>query len=128
MNIKNLQDFIKGYMAAIFFAESVTDHDGEEIEHIDNGEFTLNPEALEASKQDCARFMDSCAALLARVTSENDYDYEQAGIDLWFTRNGHGVGYWDRGLGEDGDQLSRIARKWGPRHVYLDDNNQIGVE
>jgi hypothetical protein len=30
---------------------------------------------------------------------------EQAGIDFWLTRNRHGAGYWDRGLGITGDKL-----------------------
>lgn len=34
-------------------------------------------------------------------------DWKQIGRDLWLTRNGHGVGFWDR---EEiyGDDLSRI--------------------
>jgi hypothetical protein len=36
--------------------------------------------------------------------------YAAAGHDLWLTSQGHGVGFWDRGLGELGDRLSKAAR------------------
>lgn len=34
---------------------------------------------------------------------------DQIGNDLWFTAQGHGVGFWDRGLGAVGDRLTEIA-------------------
>jgi hypothetical protein len=37
----------------------------------------------------------------------------QIGHDFWLTRNRHGAGFWDRGLGERGDWLSDIARAYG---------------
>jgi hypothetical protein len=36
-----------------------------------------------------------------------DYDPEQAGCDYWFTRNGHGVGFWDRDALDDQKDLWR---------------------
>lgn len=50
-------------------------------------------------------------------------NYEQAGHDLWFSRNGHGTGFWDRPeiWGEHGDTLHRCAETLGPRSVYVDE-------
>ena len=53
---------------------------------------------------------------------------EQAGRDFWFTRCGHGVGFWDRGLGATGDELSEIARKFGNRDMVLGDDKKVYVE
>lgn len=47
------------------------------------------------------------------------------GYDFWLTRNGHGVGFWDRGLGERGDKLSSIAKGMGPKEVYVGDDGKI---
>src|SRR5574337_860969 len=47
--------------------------------------------------------------------------YEQAAIDLWLTRNGHGSGFWDRPeiWGEVGsDTLTRCAKAFGERSLY----------
>ena len=33
------------------------------------------------------------------------------GHDLYLTIAGHGVGFWDRGLGDLGDKLSEVCRK-----------------
>lgn len=37
----------------------------------------------------------------------------QAGHDLILTANGHGAGFWDRGLGEAGDRLTQAAKTEG---------------
>jgi len=53
---------------------------------------------------------------------------EQAGHDFWLTRNGHGAGYWDRGLGEVGEMLSEAATAFGMVDLFvLDDGISIGA-
>lgn len=52
----------------------------------------------------------------------------QMGHDLWLTRNGHGAGFWDRGLGELGDALSEIARGMGEVHLILGDDGKLYFE
>jgi hypothetical protein len=47
---------------------------------------------------------------------------QRAGSDYWFTRNGHGVGFWDRDLGDVGDMLSDAARDAGGVHVFFGDH------
>ena len=43
---------------------------------------------------------------------------EQFGHDLALTRNGHGAGFWDRGLGDAGDVLSDWADSLGTLHIF----------
>jgi hypothetical protein len=47
-------------------------------------------------------------------------DEEQNGHDLHLTAQGHGVGFWDRGLGELGERLTEAARKFGYYEVSID--------
>jgi hypothetical protein len=42
----------------------------------------------------------------------------QFGHDLALTRNGHGAGFWDRGLGESGDVLTAWADSLGTLHIF----------
>lgn len=50
---------------------------------------------------------------------------EQIGHDFWLTRNRHGAGFWDRGLGELGDILTVIAHGYGETDLYVGDDGQL---
>ena len=41
------------------------------------------------------------------------------GHDVALTRNGHGAGFWDRGLGEAGDVLTTWAESLGTLNIFL---------
>ena len=45
--------------------------------------------------------------------------------DYWLTRNGHGAGFWDRGLDGLGDKLSEMATIQGSVYVYAGDDGLI---
>lgn len=97
-----LDSFTQGYIEAMFFTEcepgaNADSHDPETQSalHGECGFVDLAPEALARIVAHCAAFQASNAELL-EIAYERDYDSEQAGRDFWFTRNGHGVGYWDR--------------------------------
>ena len=55
-------------------------------------------------------------------------DAAQAGHDFWLTRNGHGAGFWDRGLGERGDRLTNAAHVYGACDLYLGDDGFVYVQ
>lgn len=50
---------------------------------------------------------------------------QNIGQDLWLTRNGHGVGFWDRGLGVFGTALTEVAEAIGPVDLYVGDDGEI---
>lgn len=84
----------------------------------------IAPETLARMEADCARFQ-----------AENeipDYgrgaeytDTERAGHDFWLTRNGHGAGFWDRGLGEVGETRTKAAHAYGGFNLYIGDDGKI---
>ena len=57
--------------------------------------------------------------------SEADLDLEQVAHDFWLTRNGHGTGFWDRGLGEVGERLSAAAKVYGSSDAYVGDDGKV---
>lgn len=69
----------------------------------------ISPTTLTQMIADCADFQTANAGLLDHV----DVSLEQAGHDFWLTRNRHGAGFWDRGLGVIGGQLTKAA------HAYM---------
>lgn len=121
---KALDGFTQGYIEAMFFTNASDPDDGDLA---DATVTDLAPETLELIKSDCAAFQAEADALLS-VAYDRDYEPEQAGRDFWFTRNGHGVGFWDRAVldADDlGDKLSEVARKAGGYDLYCGDDGLI---
>lgn len=53
---------------------------------------------------------------------------DMIGHDLWLTRNRHGAGFWDRGLGALGDRLSDAARLLGEATSYVDASGTVRID
>ena len=51
----------------------------------------------------------------------------QAGHDFWLTRNRHGAGFWDRGLGERGQRLTDAAHVYGESYLSIGDDGKVYV-
>lgn len=95
----------------------------------DAGFAQIHPDALAAIRRDCGTFHAKARHLLRVAYDRGEYDSEQAGRDLWYTRNGHGVGFWDRDpLRADGlgDKLSEHAVAIGEPHVWFADHVDHG--
>jgi hypothetical protein len=98
-------DFVRGFLEALFWVETGRDDglpDGA-------GYADLHPDSLAAIRADCDAWQAEHAALLEAAYATG-YTETQAGIDYYLTRNGHGAGFWDRGLGDIGDRLSDACR------------------
>ena len=53
---------------------------------------------------------------------------EEAGSDFWFTRNRHGVGFWDGDWEEKiGCTLTEKANEFGECELYVEDDGLIYV-
>jgi hypothetical protein len=106
----------------------------------DSGFGDIYPDSLIQMHHDCSEFQQQARHLLSQAYGHNfpariigdgtlpdshrpawDYDAKAAGRDFWYTRNGHGVGFWDRDLGDIGDKLSDIARKFGEVNASFGD-------
>lgn len=89
--------------------------------------YDISQECLQAAIDDCRRFQEQNADLLDNADYQEARwsDDEMAGHDFFLTRNGHGVGFWDRDLGEVGDRLSDAAEAFGEVWFYVGDDGQI---
>jgi len=79
---------------------------------------------------DCKREAWSACHRLRLACSGHDgldlgqYDPVKVGHDLWFTRNGHGTGFWDRPeiYGEENARiLTLMARAMGEHYANFED-------
>jgi hypothetical protein len=126
---KQLDEFTQGYIEAIFFTDASPDS-----EDLADAKFEeLAPATLVDIIGDCLLFefggpgdwASRTALDLAYDYACVDYDAHRAGTDYWLTRNHHGAGYWDRGLGEIGRELTELAHAAGSRNLYRGDDNLL---
>lgn len=79
----------------------------------------LDLESLHTAETDCLRFQTAYADLIAD-------DVEHAGRDFWYTRNGHGCGFWDGDWPEDvGDCLTDAAQQYPQVTLYQGDDGRL---
>lgn len=111
---RDLNEFERGYIEAMFFTNGDTGSDDETLLNR-LGTEKLTREAIAAIVKDCDAFAghvmpDGCFVRqwLDRFA---DYSDAQAGRDFWFTRQGHGVGFWERSeLNLKGDDAAEYER------------------
>lgn len=141
MDISRLDEFTRAYIVCALWAS--TDDDGEPLD-AQYDDTDLHPETVAKMVVDCQRFQVENSALLKAAYAprwaedstgkeyrKEDYTAEQAGHDFWLTRNGHGAGFWDRGLEDVGKALSEACgwRTAYPEcHLYIGDDNRIYQE
>ena len=113
-----LNDFLTHYISCALWSSSDDSGKGEYLDSNYSRE-DISPATESEIKEDCKNFIDRANDLL------KDIDVEQAGHDFWLTRNGHGAGFWDRGLGEIGDKLTEICKEFGECNLYIGDDGKI---
>ena len=121
-----MDNFTKGYIEAALWSSN--DDNGDPLDK-NYTVHNISIETLAKITHDCIKFQE-----------ENEWDLwiayekyperewtneEQAGHDFWLTRNGHGCGFWDRGIGDVGDRLTSICKKFGVFDIYVGDNGEI---
>lgn len=111
-----IDPFVIAYATCALWSSS----DGD-VEHLDADHDVddIAPETMATMIADCRAFREQAGALLDGI------DDEQAGHDFWLTRNGHGAGFWDRDLGEQGDKLTKLCKRFGEINLYIGDDGKI---
>jgi hypothetical protein len=133
MNLKDIDDFTRHYLIAALWSSS----DGEIESLLD--EYSLDdlaPEAVAKAYSDCQEFQSYNERLLVQayqfyrdsgMAAHPDAGSPEAcaGHDFWFTRAHHGVGFWDRGMGDLGRQLTEQAQRFYEVDLYVGDDGKL---
>lgn len=103
-----------------------TGEDGEPLDSSFDAD-DLAPETLEQMREDVEGFLSACWGDTWEDFSIDLSGLEpaQIGHDLWLTRNHHGAGFWDRGLGAVGDELTKLAHSFGEVDLYVGDDGKV---
>ena len=119
-------DFIGAYAAAALW--SSTGDDGSPLDDT-HGPDDISPTCLASMRETCTDFIAGNAADLSgyadRMKNTEWSPSARAGHDFWLTRNGHGAGFWDRGLGALGDRLTAAAEVYSSVDLYVGDDGLV---
>lgn len=115
----NLIEVARHYIAALLWSSS-GEGDNEFLDQ-SHGIEDFSEEGLEACVVDCYKFYQRAWITLNTTV----VSFEMIGHDLLLTRNGHGVGFWDRGLGKPGDELTEICKEFGEKDAYVGDDGLV---
>ena len=114
--------FFSSYIeCALWSSTDNADDSGGEPLDANYGEDDIAPEALKALRDEARDFYDANVATWDAI----EYDDSQAGHDFWLTRNGHGAGFWDRGIGEVGEVLTKASKVYGSCDIYVGDDGKL---
>lgn len=117
--------FVKAYITAMLWSTPGTNAFNEEVESLEGYEIALD--TIELIKVDCYNFYKAAFPTLAYLDDKGLHSFELSGHDFWLTRNGHGAGFWDRGLGASGDLLTELSEKAGQCSPVIGDDNLIHI-
>lgn len=111
--------FLRGYIDAALFTTDENPPGG--MDYVESGRaddmWPAVPQSfIDEAKRDCAAFEAANETWLAQAG-----DFEQNGSDLWYTRNRHGVGFWDRDYdGNVATGLTKAAHAMGEHYLDLE--------
>jgi len=117
LHASNTRLFIDAYVEAMCWANVSNNED-------DSNPANLSTVARRHLEHDAREFVQANYALIERAVTENynRYGWDSAGHDYALTRNGHGAGFWDSGLGAVGDELTDMAQAYGESWLYVNDS------
>jgi hypothetical protein len=117
--MRNIDTILRHYLACAVWTG--TGDDGEPLESMGWTADDFHWDSINKARLDIERFVSLAGDLL------DDLSDEDIGLNFWLTRNSrfrpvpaHGPGFWDRDLGEAGNRLLEIARKFRECDTYID--------
>lgn len=134
-----VEQFIHGYVTAGTWADLVKHENDEDFgsEPYKYDETDLTEESAKKVREECIGFMDSNHDDIRAYCEARDDCYPVGsedtvlgfcGHDFYLTAAGHGAGFWDRGLGELGDRLTKESKPYTINMVWLDGDGKINFE
>lgn len=128
MNITPIHEIIRDTLNTLLWADVLVEQEGDVWALSDAHHFwpELFPAEPRMDHDLITKIMDDvCVFVLLAGDLLHDWPYS-IGQDFALTRQGHGAGFWDRGEGERGEALTKIAKSFGELHLWYDtDSNTV---
>jgi hypothetical protein len=124
MNVSVLDLMVEGYVECALWAGLVWPEDGGEPW----GSLSDYHEASDIEHSSLITIRDECRQFyLDNAEDLAEMDPAQVGHVFYLTRNHHGTGFWDRGLGERGARLTSAAHAFGESELLESDDGRLYV-
>lgn len=104
---------LEAYLACALWSSSIS-------------EYAISDFSIDAIKEAQSDVFDFVNANQDLIT-KSELSEEQVGHDFWLTRNGHGAGFWDRGLGKIGQELTENCKTYGSCDLYVSDDGHVNI-
>lgn len=117
-----LADFFRQYRTTILW-QSLDFSDPDHAAPLEEAGFEVGDISESADQLMLADCRDFIVSNLADLIEHGDFG--QAGHDFALTRNQHGAGFWDRGLGALGDRLTAASHAYGESSLYAGNDNWL---
>lgn len=114
-------EFFDQYLETLLW--SSTDMDTEQPLDDDYGIYDFEPNCLANIKSEALDYFYTSRHLW--YSTPDNYGLTLHAHDFALTRNGHGAGYWDRGLGRLGDKLTKACEAYGNIDLYVGDDGML---
>ena len=130
------EDFMRGYVEAMLFANTFVERPGEEESTGEGVAYWFQgpgrwwedtPVDLTYAENFWECFAYVILSLDYGKRADQWFSAELAGHDFALTRNGHGTGFWDRGMGAIGDMLTEECKPYGEHHVIINVDNDDNI-
>jgi hypothetical protein len=102
-------------------------------DHFDIHDF--DAESLRVAERDCSAFFARLEELDLLERANEHEDDDQIARDFWFTRVGHGVGFFDGDYDDPdddvddlGEALSDVAAEFNDQYVWANDGGKLEIE
>lgn len=84
----------------------------------------IEPNSLITAYSDIKKFLTSAGDSVDEAIDDNGL--ERLGMDIWYTRNGHGAGFFDHSYDFDNEKkLTEAGRALGSVDLYINDYNKL---
>ena len=117
-----MNDMVTGYLVCALWAD-LRAEDGDSID--DKSITDCTDAMITQAIKDCENFKDLAKDLIPSYLEK--FDERQMGHDFWLTRNGHGAGFWDRGLEALGKDLTKVAKTFGTCDLYVNECGMVAI-
>jgi len=119
----DIDDILDAYLECVIFTEEGT--------QVDYGIDPFEDKTIHDFYDDSKKHAIEQIEWFVSVAGENidDISDDSMGHDLWYTRNGHGVGFWDRGYKNDiSDILCHLCDILGYADTWVDSDGKIHID
>ena len=115
LNNHNIDEILESYLKTALWCE------GESDEYEDLTIYDFSNDALKKAKKEIFWFVTAAGEILDNCSSDF------IGSNIWYEREGHGVGFWDKDEFNDEEKeiLHELANVLGFSGIYVSDDKKI---